>query len=231
MFNRTLFTLVTLASVASFLTGCATPTKMAFESESDVIGSGNKPIFLMTATLKNGYRPSYQPKLVIVNVERKEAKDRNDRLNFTMDEKAKLETDTAEHGNSYLLRMELENGDYVIRGLTGFSGIFPVRGMFFAPLHAEIKSQGAGIFYLGHITATVRERKESEFKAGPSIPLIDQAVTGFSGGTFDIEIIDQFEKDEPVFKSKFAALRNVSIQKAILPNFDRAKAQQWWEAH
>lgn len=231
MFNRTLTTLAALASITSFLLGCATPTKMAFESESDVIASEGKPVFLMTATLKNSYRASYQPKLLVVNVERKEAKDSNDRLNFTMDEKAKLETDTAENGNSYLLRMELEDGDYVIRGLTGFSGIFPVRGTFFAPLHAETKSNGTGIFYLGHVTATVRERKENEFKAGPSIPLIDQAVTGFSGGTFDIEITDQLEKDEPVFKSKFTALRNVNIQKAILPSFDRAKAQQWWEAN
>ena len=204
---------------------------MAFENDSDVIASGNKPVFLMMATLKNGYKTSYQPKLLVVNVERKEVKDSNDRLNFTMDEKAKLETDTAKDGNSYLLRMELENGDYVIRGLTGFSGGFPVRGTFFAPLHAETKSTGAGIFYLGHVTATVRERKENEFKAGISIPLIDQAVTGFSGGTFDIVITDQLEKDGPVFKSKFAALRNVTIQKAILPSFDRAKAQQWWEAN
>lgn len=230
-FSRTLIKLAALASVTSFLVGCATPTKMAFKNETDVIVSGGKPVFLMTATLKNDYRTYYQPKLFVVHVERNEAKDRSDRINFIMDEKAKLETDTAESGNSYLLRMELENGDYVIRGLSGFSGIFPIRGTFFAPLHAEIKSNGSGVFYLGHVTATVRERKEKEFKAGPSIPLVDQAVTGFSGGTFDIEITDQLEKDEPVFKSKFPALRDVNIQKAILPSFDRAKAQQWWEAH
>lgn len=231
MLARTLVTFVALASITSFLLGCATPTKMAFENESDVVNSKGKPVFLMTATLKNSYRSSYQPKLLVVNVERKEVKSSGDRLNFTMDEKAKMETDSVESGNTYLLRMELENGDYVIRGLTGFSGIFPVRGTFFAPLHVETKSNGAGIFYLGHVSATVRERKDNEFKAGPSIPLIDQAVTGFSGGTFDIEITDQLEKDEPVFKSQFPALRNVSIQKAILPSFDRAKAQQWWEAN
>lgn len=228
MFNRILAVVI---FVPFILMGCATPTKMAFQNDSDVMTSASKPVFLMTATLKNGYKPSYQPKLIVVNVERTEAKDSRDRLNFTMDEKAKMEADTPEAGNSYLLRMELESGDYVIRGLTGFSGVFPIRGMFFAPLHADLNSVGPGVIYLGHVAATVRERKEGEFKAGPSIPLIDQAVTGFAGGTFDIEISDQLETDEPMFKEKFPALRNVSIQKAVLPGFDRAKAQQWWEAH
>ncbi len=228
MLNRILIAFV---CAVSLLAGCATPTKMAFENDSDVVVSGSKPVYLMTVTLKNNYRPSYQPSLLVVHVEKKDVIDSKDRINFTMDTKAKLETDTAESGNSYLLRMELENGDYVVRGLTGFSGIFPVRGTFFAPLHTDIKSSGTGVFYLGHVNATIRERQDGEFKAGPSIPLLDQAVAGFSGGTFDIEITDQLVKDEAVFKARFPALRNTQIQKAVLPGFDRAKAQQWWEDH
>lgn len=77
---------------------------------------------------------------------------------------------------------------------------------FFAPLNAEMQLPGSGIFYLGHVNATVRERIENEFRAGLPIPLVDQAVTGFSGGNFDIEIIDQFEKDEPEFRARFLAL-------------------------
>jgi hypothetical protein len=77
----------------------------------------------------------------------------------------------------------------------------------------------------------VRERQENEFKAGPSIPLIDQAVAGASTGTFDIKISDNFVKDEAIFRSKFPALVGVPIRKSILPAFDRANAQKWWEAH
>lgn len=224
MLNRTLgiSILITL-----LLTGCATPKRMAS------LGYGvasDKPVFLMTVTLKNAYRPFYQPRLLYVNVERKEVKDSADRFIFMLDRKATLETD-AEAGNTYLVRMELENGDYVIRGLTGQSGKFPVRGNFFAPLHADLKSTGTGVFYLGHVAATVRERKEGEFRAGPLIPAIDQAVTGFADGTFDIEITDQSDKDEPILKTLFPALSSATIQKNVLPSFDRAKAQQWWEAH
>ena len=173
---------------------------------------------------------SYQPKVILLSVEKEGASQRSDHITFTMDDKAKNESDSPELGNSYFFRLELEKGNYLLRGLTGFSGVFPVRGNFFLPLHAEMKSAVPGIFYLGHVNATVRERIGNEFRAGFPIPLIDQAVTGFSGGTFDIEITDQFETDVPEFRARFPALREVVIQKAVLAPFDRAKAQQLWEA-
>src|SRR2546430_12996643 len=46
------------------------------------------------------------------------------------------------------------------------------------PLHEELTVTQPGVFYLGHVDATVRERTGGEFKAGPSIPLIDQAEIG-----------------------------------------------------
>lgn len=85
------------------------------------------------------------------------------------------------------------------------------------------------MFYLGHINATVRKRIGGEFKAGASIPLIDQAIAGASGGTFDIEISDQWENDKTKFLTKFPALASVEIKKSILPPFNRKRAQEWWE--
>jgi len=225
--------LITFAaiSLALVLSGCATPTNMAFQSDTDRLTEKSKPIFLMTATLKNKYKTSFQPRLLVVNVEKPDAKEASDRLNFKMDDKAKNETDSASTGNSYLLRLELDAGRYEILGLTSLARSFPINGFFFAPLHSPIEVKEPGVFYLGHVTATVRERQGNEFKAGPSIPLIDQAIAGASGGTFDVEITDEFATDEAVFRSKFPALTGVAIQKAILPAFDRVKAQQWWEAH
>jgi hypothetical protein len=216
---------------ALILSACATPTKMALHDDSESIEKSEKPIFLMTATLKNGYRESYQPELLVVNIERKEVTGSSDRINFTMDDKAKKNSDSDKAGNSYFLRMALDSGSYVVRGMTGFSGIFPVRGMFFAPVHTDLQAPKSGVYYLGHIDATVRERNENEFRAGPVIPLLDQAVTGFSGGTFEIAVTDRFEQDAPEFMAKFPALKNVQITKALLPAFDREKAQKWWDAH
>ncbi|MBS0427029.1 MAG: hypothetical protein JSR41_07055 [Proteobacteria bacterium] len=204
---------------------------MPFQNDADRLTEKSKPIFLMTATMKNTYRTSFQPRLLVVHVEKPEAKEAADRLNFVMDDKAKLETDSVESGNTYLLRFELDPGQYEIRGLTSLARSFPINGFFFAPMHSSLESKGPGVYYLGHVSATVRERQGDEFKAGPSLPLVDQAVAGASGGTFDVEITDQLVTDEPVFRSKFPALASVGITKAILPAFDRAKAQKWWEAH
>jgi len=213
------------------LSGCATPTKMAFEGESENVTEKRNPVFLMTATLKNTYRTSFQPKLLVVHVERSDAKEKADRLNFTMDEKVKNETDSVDSGNNYLLRLELNPGKYEIRGLTSRASTFPIHGFFFTPLHSSFEAKEPGVFYLGHVNATVRERQGNEFKAGPSVPLIDQAVAGASGGTFDVEITDQWSTDEAAFLSKFPVLTGISVQKALLPAFDRTKAQQWWEAN
>jgi hypothetical protein len=204
---------------------------MAFENDSDKLTEKSKPVLLLTATIKNAYKTSWQPKLLVVNVEKSKAKDSNDRLNFTMDDKAKAESDNPEVGNNYFLRLELDPGSYEIVGLTSIARSFPINGFFFAPLHSDVTVGGPGVYYLGHVNATVRERQGEEFKAGPSIPLIDQAVAGASGGTFDIEIVDDLAKDEALFRSKFPALAGVKITKALLPAFDRAKAQAWWQAH
>lgn len=213
------------------LSGCATRTKMAFENDADRLTDKSKPVYLMTATIKNTYKTSFQPRLLVVNVEKPGAKEAADRLNFTMDDKARNETNTADAGNSYLLRLELDPGSYEIRGLTSMANTFPIIGTFFAPMHSSLEVKQSGVFYLGHVNATVRERKGNEFKAGPSIPLIDQAVAGASGGSFDIEIVDDFAKDEASFRAKFPALANVEIKKALLAAFDRDKAQKWWEAN
>lgn len=227
--HRILTTALILTSI--LLTGCANTKQMAFQNDSEVVSQTGKPIFLMAVTLKNSYIKSYQPKALTVLVNKAEVKDSKDTISFDIDDKAKIENDTAESGNIYLLRMELENGDYVVRGISGASGIFPVHGVCFAPLHLNLKAAGSGVFYLGHVAATVRARTGDEFKAGPSFPLLDQAATGFSGGTFEVTITDQQATDEATFKERFPSLRGVNIQKYILASFDRAKAQKWWQDH
>ena len=204
---------------------------MALSNDSDVASNTGKPIYLMTATLRNNYHTSFQPKLLVVNVEKLAAQNSADRSNFTMDDKAKNESDSPIVGSTYLLRMELDQGEYVIQGLSSTSRSFPIIGFYFAPMHETLKSVGQGVFYIGHVEATIRERQGNEFKAGPSVPLIDQAIAGASGGTFDIEISDQWDKDGPQFLAKFPTLSAVTVQKDILPPFDRTKAQQWCEAH
>ena len=222
-----LLSLVLLASTL-LVTGCATRTKMAFEDPSEKITATSDPVFLMTTTVKNTYK-NYQPKIFVAKVERSGAKDISDRLNFPMDNAGKIESDDDKSGNTYLLRFQLPPGEYEFVHSVGFAGFFPIRGTFIVPVHATIKSSAPGVYYLGHAEATVRERVGNEFKAGPSIPLLDQAISGASGGTFDVTFSDQWDAYEKTFRAKFKALEGVEVKKSILPAFDRVKAQTWWE--
>jgi len=218
-----------LALAISLLAGCAT-NKMPLGSDSDTIEAGAQPIFLMTATFKNDYVQDSQPRLGTLIVEDVEKPDEY-RMTFAIDRKARDEKDTPQDGNRYLLRMGLPAGSYVVRGFKGSSG-GPVPflvGIFFAPLHADVKSPLSGVYYLGHVSATIRERKGGEFRAGPTIPLMQQSAHGFSGGTFDVEVSDRLEADLPELLAKFPALRSANIQKALLAPFDRARAQKFWE--
>lgn len=223
------FTFILALAAVSLFSGCATQGKMAFSDQSPVGKKLDKPVFLMTTTLHNAYRPAFQPKMIVSHVERKAAKDGVEKIDFAPDDKAKLETGSAEEGNSYLLRMELDQGAYVIRGFTAQAWSFPILGSFYAPLHSSFESGQPGVYYLGHVHSTVRERVDNEFKAGFPFPLIDQAVAGASTGTFDVIVSDQWEKDEPVFRARFPALDGVTVVKAILPSFDRNQAQKIWE--
>lgn len=220
-----------LLCCALILPGCATRTKMAFENDDERLTGSSAPVFLMTTTIKNDYHTSFQPKLTVVHVEKPDAQESKDRLNFLPDAKSIVESNAPNVGNTYLIRMQLEPGKYEIKGLTSTARSFPFNGVFFAPVHSQIQASRPGVFYLGHIAATVRERQGNEFKAGPSVPLIDQAMTGASGGTFDIEFIDRLAVDEKLFRAKFPVLRDAVIEKTILPPFDRAVAQRWWEDH
>ncbi|QJW83728.1 hypothetical protein HK414_05970 [Ramlibacter terrae] len=223
--------LATLGPVATLmLAGCATPVRMAFEDEAQRLDEKSKPVQLLTVVLKNNYRADFQPKMLVLYVEKPGAKEAADRLNFLMDSRGRIEG-AGPDGNTYLVRLQLEPGKYELRGVMSRGGFFPVMGMFFTPLHLPLEVRENGVSYLGKVRATVRERQGDEFRAGSPLPLIDQAVIGASGGTFDVDILDDRATDEATFRRVFPALKDVPVKKAILPPFDRPRAQKWWETN
>lgn len=213
-----------LVAATLLLAGCAGPAKMPFSDETNSSIQPDKAVFLLTATIRNAHKPSHQPEVRIVAVEKGSREKSSGNVSFKVDSKGT-------EGNTYLVRMELERGEYVMRGLHGMSSSFPIHGFFFAPMHANIVSSEPGIYYLGHVEAVARAREPGDFKAGPMIPLIDQAIAGASTGTFDVVISDRWATDERRFKNKFPVLKNAEIKMAILPPFDRAFAQKYWEAN
>ncbi|WP_448251001.1 hypothetical protein [Ottowia oryzae] len=170
---------------------------MPFASPSEKV-EDKKAVYLLMVTLENSYRPSFHPRLQTVVVDRRVGDKWEGNL---------ISADL--HGivvvpgaavNSYAARLELEPGEYVLRRLNANGMVFPIQGTFEVPLYANLSvREPTGVFYLGNVRATVREAKDGELKAGPVIPLIDQAVAGASGGTFEVTITDAWRTDEAVF--------------------------------
>ena len=161
-------------------------------------------------------------------VETPNAKDSKDRLNFMTDREGTFVTKDM---NKYIFRARLKPGKYVVQGIFGYSGIFPVHGTFFMPLHCEIEAKKGEVIDLGKVIAHTRKRQGNEFRAGPLLPLLDQAVTGFSETTFVVQTEASQAADLKEMKILFPALRTAQIVEDPLPPFDREAAQKWWEAH
>ncbi len=229
MLKRFLALAITAGSL--LLTGCASQMKMAYSDAPGTPAAADKAVYLMTATVKNSYKTGYQPKMIVTHVERDGGSKKDDRLNFKPDVLGTINLTPEEAGTTYLIRLELDKGQYVLRGMSCMSQKILIVGNFFVPLHSPLTVAAPGVYYLGHVEANVRERVGNEFRAGAAIPLVDQAVAGGSGGTFDVDITDRWDSDEKLFTDRIPALNKVQVNKAILPAFDRKAAQAWWEAN
>lgn len=221
-----------LIGAALLLTGCASMQKMAWDSDTAQAIPTQKAVYLMTVTFKNLYCERCQPKLQHIQVIRDEGTSQQAAMHFPMDNQGIYTDAQTDQPPKYLIRLELEPGSsYTIRGMTAHGFAFPIIPVFFAPLHSPLKVDSAGIHYLGRVNASIRERKGDEFRAGAVLPLIDQAAGGASTGTFEMLITDLWDEDLALFRKRFPVLEQQPVTKAILPPFDRAKAQAWWEAN
>jgi hypothetical protein len=52
--------------------------------------------------------------------------------------------------------------------------------------------------------------------SGAAIPIIDQAVSGFSGGTLQVTLKDSYEQDVAALKNDYPALRDMQVIRAPL---------------
>jgi hypothetical protein len=220
-----------VVAVSALMTGCASIKPMAFGSAPEAVKAvGNQPVYLMTVTVKHPYKTYYLPTMNVVLVQRGDGKLEGDRMPFGIDDLAKDEKNTDAEGNRYFLRLPLEaNKQHLVNSIQFMAMKFPLVGNFILPLNAELATAAPGVYYLGHVDASIRERKDNEFRAGPVIPLIDQAAAGASSGTWEVQISDRWAVDEAEFKKRFPVLGTTEVRKSILPPFDRARAQREWE--
>lgn len=214
-----IFYLTILCAIILISGGCATIKPPALTSKTKAIDVTNESIALLTVKVANKYKTSYQPNIKYVFVWSASDKDR-EKYSFSVDEKYKEVKDAY---NEYLISFQLPEGTYNLRELYAQSGIFPVIGTFPVPLYSTFSIGPQKIIYLGHIEATLIERTDDKLlRAGPVIPLlIDQAVTGASGGTFVIQIDDLYKKDIKLFEQKYPSLAQYQVEDHTLPQWSQ----------
>ena len=227
--KRTLDLSLLLAGLAALLLcGCATPNKMALNATSSVVDTSKKSVLLLSLDVYRTDGSIFKPRPSTIFFEKPDAKQASDRQNFLLESDATIELAT-EKRTRYLASMALEPGPYKLESIYGLASLFPFLAQFSVPLHMDYSVPPGAIVYIGRITARLRPRTGSEFRAGPLLPLLDQAITGMSGGTFDVERVDASAEDLAAFRSRYAVLKDARIETVLLPEFDRAKVQRIWD--
>ena len=214
--------------LAAALSGCGTFMLMPL-SEDAPQREATKPLYLMSVVVKNEYKPRWAPQVLDVVLSKNSGAEKPETTAFRMDTLGTVEPETEDGLTTYLVRYTAEPEEHTVVGFNSMAFAFPFTGGYFVPLHAAVPKGAPGVYYLGAIRAVLRERQEGEFRAGSVIPLIDQAAAGASSGTFDVTVSDHYEHDVALFKKRFAALDGLDVKKAVLPAWDRAKAQLYWE--
>jgi hypothetical protein len=140
---------------------------------------------------------------------------------FVVDRAHRASTNKANQYEEYLISMRLEPGRYSVQDVWMSSKLGIHRGGGRAPLNARFEVKPKEVTYLGHVSIVRRSKKCHEFAAGQAIPLISQAALGWSTGTYDIDVLDNYDRDMSQFKQMFPVLKNHTIAKAVLAPWKR----------
>lgn len=216
---------VLLASAA--LTGCATINPMAFDKTAKSVDTSKKSVVLLALDVTRTDGSRYVPVTNGVHSDKSVAQGDRPVDAFTL----KMDEDTVAFDGKtvYLARMAMEPGEHRLLDIYGMASAFPFVASYFVPLRTTFTVPPNSVIYLGHVTATLRPRIGEEFRAGPVIPLIDQAASGMAGSTWDITFTDKAETDLKLFRANFPVLNSVKIDRAPVPVFDRAAVQRWYD--
>jgi hypothetical protein len=211
MYRRlTIVFLVFLVLVVFSMAGCASIQPMALSSETKTLDLSETSVALMTVKIANEFKPGFQPTKCFVYI--KDMKT-GKMQTYTV---GKPNHSVEKQFNDYLVSMKCVPGEHRFQNIGGCSQHFPIYGSFIIPVSNSFDIQPGKVVYLGRIEAVNRKRVGNEPRAGSVIPLLDQGVSGFSGGTWHIKMYDNYEEDIAAFKQKFPLIGNYTVEKEVL---------------
>jgi hypothetical protein len=205
------------------LTGCT--TKMPLRPDQSVELKPHESLAVFKMTLKNEFK-NYLLTPDAISIEATEASGgKTYKYTFGAPERQVSDRELELIGS-----FALPPGDYKITGFTGRTdmgfAVLPVRGQFDPSFERSFSVGANDSVYLGHVIARlVRRNTNDEERAGPLIPLIDQATTGMSNGTFKFEVVDDFQKDTEYLKVRYPSVGNRTFRRALLTSGDSESSE------
>ncbi len=192
------FLLVILALLA--MGGCAT----GLDKNATAVDWTKGSIVVMSVEVTNQYKSNYQPTGLGVVMRKKSSTEARDWIPVFGQVKAGT--------NAVLVTKQIQPGKYTISKIYGMSQKFLISGRIDFSVDAPFEVTANSIIYLGRVMAINKERtnKDDQY-AGGVIPLIDQAVSGFGGGTLEVSLGDNYAEDINSLKNEFAFLQKLDV--------------------
>lgn len=198
--------------MATTLVACSTT---GLDNKATTMDWSKGSIVLMTVSMTNEYRPSYPPTRLGVVL----GKRTDPRFRALMSSPVQAGTNIA------LMNQQLPAGYYTIEVITGQAASFPIFGAIRFNVDAPFVVPPRSVAYLGHLELVNKEKTSSDDQAtGDALPLLDQAVSGFSGGTLEVSLQDNFDQDIVQLRKEYPALQGVNVVRAPLRKVSVARA-------
>lgn len=190
---------VPLALCLSVLVGCAAP---GLDKNAKTLDLSKESVAIISVNMTNEYRPNYRVNTMMPHFTQGGSTAQPVIGQGTLEDKAE----------DILVSVKLAPGKYDLSKLVGVARGFLINGMLDFSVKSEIEIAPQAVVYLGHVKLVNKERISKDDQAsGGALPLIDQAVSGFSGGTMSVSLFDRYEQDVSLFKDSFPVLKGVDI--------------------
>ena len=222
--------------------GCVPMRPMAINKNTQSVDTDNRGIVLLSVKLLDKYPSPARPNLKWLSLGDPDkdavAIPQNERGAIYQTERGAIhraryvyklgppfrsKSDKSSQFEEHLISMKLEPGRHVLKEVFMITSMFPLGARGHAPIFSTFEVRPNQVTYLGHIEILRRVKKCHEFRAGSPAALIDvdSAVLGYSTGTFDINIFDNYDRDVSVFRREYPVLAKYSVTKSILAAWKR----------
>lgn len=198
--------LAVLGIMATLLSACGT---MGLDKSATQADWSKGSVVMMSVNMNNEFRTSYGATRLGVIVQKIKSDDARSMI---------IASEPVDEGKSdAILAQQMAPGSYSIKTLNGASFKFPIVGNIDFSVDAPFEVAPKTVVYLGHISMINREKQGPDDQAaGSALPLIDQAISGFSSGTLHVSLMDHFDQDVATFKRDYPAFQNATFTRAPL---------------